>query len=319
MSEINNFKKAETLASYLKDVDLPEVVKQQAVVGVVLGIPGESIVRGMVGTLDVLETLKAEAANPEPGIPSDYTELERALAEMLTENTGASILDSGSIHGRHWQRNRKVKDFRKLPEINVTVWNDGEIDIRVNVFHFLRAYLDLDETAKQLNHEFNEFEKRPEYYKKSWLQVMEEFVESLEDRRFKFGWTFNTYNDEYNLLSQVLQGTVFFSGDDEKEAYVALQIHNGCDVRGGYTRPRIFRIVDLDYFIMAMDEASASCGCTSVYLSGGCIYGQDGMETKSFPDYWKPKPLHENPKNWEYYLMCEKCGEKVEFYAALDF
>jgi len=59
MSEIDNLEKAETLASYLKDVDLPEVVKQQAVVGVALGIPGE---RGKVEFCAALEFLMSDAS-----------------------------------------------------------------------------------------------------------------------------------------------------------------------------------------------------------------------------------------------------------------
>ena len=47
----------------------------------------------------------------------------------------------------------------------------------------------------------------------------------------------NTYNGE-DALSQVLQ-YVYFTADHEE--YVVLQIHGGCDVRGGYTAPKVFK------------------------------------------------------------------------------
>ena len=51
--------------------------------------------------------------NPVPDIVSRTSSTDptrHALAEMLTENTGASILDSGGAYGRHWQTNRQVTD-----------------------------------------------------------------------------------------------------------------------------------------------------------------------------------------------------------------
>ena len=46
----------------------------------------------------------------------------------------------------------------------------------------------------------------------------------------------NTYNGE-DSLSQTLQYTAFGTSC---EGYILLQIHNGADVRGGYTAPRVF-------------------------------------------------------------------------------
>jgi hypothetical protein len=57
----------------------------------------------------------------------------------------------------------------------------------------------------------------------------------------------NTYNEE-NLLSQTLLFNYF---ELEKEGYVVLQVHGGCDVRGGYTDPQVFttgRFDDTGFF-----------------------------------------------------------------------
>lgn len=68
----------------------------------------------------------------------------------------------------------------------------------------------------------------------------------------------NTYNHE-ELLSQILQ-YVYFEWDNE--AYIILQIHGGCDVRGGYTKPRIFR----------------DCGETSIFEVARGMIGCTGKD-----------------------------------------
>ena len=54
-------------------------------------------------------------------------------------------------------------------------------------------------------------------------------------------YTFNTYNGESDL-SQVLQGSrIKIFVDGQYEDYYLIQIHNGCDVRGGYTDAKLFK------------------------------------------------------------------------------
>jgi len=43
------------------------------------------------------------------------------LAEMLQENTGRSILDSGDYYGRHWEHNQGA-DFEAQPEGRLEFW-----------------------------------------------------------------------------------------------------------------------------------------------------------------------------------------------------
>ena len=42
-----------------------------------------------------MECTQKERANPKQPLQPDYTRTQRVLVEMLTENTGCSILDSG--------------------------------------------------------------------------------------------------------------------------------------------------------------------------------------------------------------------------------
>lgn len=302
----------------IENSGLPEDVKAVGKMGVLLDAKPEAIVKGMMGVINQSETKKAEAKNPEPQHPDDYSEIEKIIVGMLTESTGTNMLDSGGAYGRHWQTNRKIKDFRDLPELEVTVWKDKNIELNVNVFHYLTSFLEVDETVKRLETEFKKYlEDNPDL---CHLAAMEGFAEKLGYKSS----TFNTYNYD-NLLSQVLQGVTLQIDTDYLHDYVILQIHNGCDVRGGYTAPRIFHIPDVEYFIMAQSDIDASCGCGSV-CSDDCGYNfYEGIgefkdrEEYKLPKEWVVKPKHRDAKNWEYKLMCEKCNKEVTFIPHLDY
>ena len=74
---------------------------------------------------------------------------------------------------------------------------------------------------------------------------MENFLKYLSKKGIKIAggpysegepWTENTYNGEC-ILSQTLQ---YISCTIDNECIIILQVHGGCDVRGGYTEPRVF-------------------------------------------------------------------------------
>ena len=155
----------------------------------------------------------------------------------------------------------KVLSWR--PEVKVTVWRDGEIDVTIDVFHFLTAFLERDKVAERLEDMLYNMADKPEYENWPWLAIMEEFMEFMGDLGWEVQGIANTYNWE-NLLSQVLQYGIIYNRETD-EYYIILQIHNGCDVRGGYTKPRIFRLLDYDYFHMAMTDIYVSCRCTWGY------------------------------------------------------
>lgn len=166
------------------------------------------------------------------------------LAEMLQENTGRNFLDSGNHYGRNWEHNQGT-DFEKEPEGRLEFWQcDGELEILpvINVYHFLKDRL-----------EYNpELDKRyREYVEQEALQLdfcsAESFVNTLDGKGI-YGdesgpLTINTYNGE-DLLSQIIQ-YVYWT-DDDGDAHVMLQIHGGCDARGGYTTPVAFDAADYD-------------------------------------------------------------------------
>lgn len=171
--------------------------------------------------------------------------LEQTIAAMLTENTGTHMLDSGGAYGRNWQRNQgaSLEYWQERPsatlEIYMREYNGkltADLSPCVDIFHLLTGgALELDEYCRVFN-------KLPVDDWKSELLGVSLFQEEwLENRGFEWNIddTFNTYNWASNH-SQVFQGQELTLFGDEK--YLLLQIHGGCDVRGGYTDAKLFKL-----------------------------------------------------------------------------
>ncbi|MEM4098051.1 MAG: hypothetical protein QXS81_05135 [Candidatus Micrarchaeaceae archaeon] len=114
-----DIEKAKNIAEAIKWLDLPESEKRVAIIQVAMGMPLDVVINNIMSTYNSTETQKAEIENPKPELPKDYTPIERQIAEMLIENTGVDMLDSGGYYGRHWQENRKIADFRKRPVVEI--------------------------------------------------------------------------------------------------------------------------------------------------------------------------------------------------------
>lgn len=168
---------------------------------------------------------------------------KQVIADMLHENTGTHMLDSGGAYGRHWQQNQEI-DFGKQPPVVLDI-TGGYIDYTRNLYHFLSENL---EYAPKMQKRFDRFiEKREDTY---YLQDMQDFAEAIKAKGLYgegAGFIVNSYNGECNL-SQTIQFMYF---EDNGAAYVLLQVHNGCDVRGGYTSPKAFSVEDESFLSLA--------------------------------------------------------------------
>lgn len=158
--------------------------------------------------------------------------LEEKIYTILTTGTGRHMLDSGGEGGRHWQRNqlKSIDLFREEPRAVMDEW--GEVTI--SLFHHLVDALKVTRLSEALDEELYAFSKEREG---SYLDDIAAFIKHIGAEE---GYSENSYNRESNL-SQVIQYQTFTLGGTE---YVALQVHQGADVRGGYTRPYIFELAD---------------------------------------------------------------------------
>lgn len=219
------------------------------------------------------------------------------LAEMLVENTGAHLLDSGGAYGRHHERNRgkTEADFEASPSVLFDKYG-----VSLNVYHYLARRLAY---APHLQGEFDDFvASSPD--DEGWLSLAESFAQS-KDRDAR---TWNTYNGEC-LLSQTVQGVSF---QDNGETYALIQIHGGCDVRGGYTKPRIFRVVVDMAEEFPYDHASYFAECSAnndhdLYHDCGHFMNASGVSADD-GELMKWSDEHD-----EY--RCGVCGAPIIFHA----
>lgn len=175
-----------------------------------------------------------------------YTTIENVLYSMIIENTGQSALDSGGAYGRNWQKNAKLsKEYFNKQAILEWDTEDAkdskDIVLTVNIYPYLSNILELDEICNEFNSlECNEWDS--EYYGIS-LEQEDYLINTLGLEPVND--SFNTYDGE-SFLSQVLQGQ-YFKHEGNDDEYVLLQIHGGCDVRGGYTNAKLFKMPFYNY------------------------------------------------------------------------
>lgn len=199
----------------------------------------------------------------EPHFPrSAPTHTQRVLYGMLTENTGTHFLDSGSAYGRNWQRmqGQSVESLMLSPVITFDTFGCLGLD----VFHFLSERLEAPSKGSALARMWERFIEWDDAHTyedgEGWLSQADRFPAWITAvTGWEMGWEhdwINTYNNE-DALSQVIQyrtlkvevADIYSERDidfPEYEYVTILQIHGGCDVRGGYTAPKVFWLTDTE-------------------------------------------------------------------------
>lgn len=162
------------------------------------------------------------------------------ITEMLLEPVAHSILDSGGISGRAYQKNQS-RDFAKEPQAR---WHPT-YGVTVSLWHHLQACLDENIVTERFN-------SLPEGWNGEHYGTTSEQCEFLELIGADVGDAVNSYNWENNFDQVVQYCEVKIAG----ERYVLLQVHGGADVRGGYTTTKLFHLSDADYW---MDDTSEFC------------------------------------------------------------
>jgi hypothetical protein len=209
------------------------------------------------------------------------------ISRKLYEKTSRHPKDSWGV--RNDKRNQEVDNWEDTQPITVRVYDD-EVVVTANIYHYLTTHLKNTEYTEQmtcmLHRLIDEGDMR-------YLPAMEDFTGNQQGT--------NTYNRD-NILSQDIQNVMFDSdrnGEIEPTSeiydmnYIALQIHQGADARGGYTKPVILEIQDIDYFIMGQTDITATTtdeeGNTLNYFSDDAGYHwYEGDEEGT--DNWEFKP-----------------------------
>lgn len=263
--------------------------------------------------LQALVRALGEAMYNEPGekpLPMATTDAEDVIRAQLTENTGSHFLDSGSAYGRHHEENRENPPWER-PAFDV-----GHGYVTQNVYHFMSETFGRNKACVAVEAALYAFGHSDEWEREGWLPTQEAFAQALMDGEFtetslralgvpdgfvgdvlqvqreaveaqsggigrRSGpdepFTCNTYNHEAGSLSQVLQGTN--TGGPYAE-YVLLQVHQGADVRGGYTGPRVYSVYDA----WMPHERSFYCPRCDWTQAESCLYDLDELLFQSTLD-----------------------------------
>lgn len=275
----------------------------------------DGLIQALISTGSKAECIASEEKHPKPEIREE-DELKRAIQEMLIENTGCNILDSGGAYGRGWEKNRS-RDFENEKTLSVEVGDDPVI-IQYNTYKYLVTFLEITEESRELD---RQLQKAIELYDgNNHLADMQDFMEEREQDGYDHRNITNTYNYD-NILSEVLQYGVLIN-EDTDEHFIILQIHNGCDVRGGYTKPRVFSLGTEDnfcYFLIAETEIRAYCEkCHMGWDSDDCGYNwrndghynsEEGLDTDTEQED-ELKIVCDRQKSTAYH---KNCGGKVTF------
>lgn len=158
----------------------------------------------------------------------------RAIWRMMSQNTGAHMLDSGGAYGRQFERNQKkgLEAATKEPQATLAYWyRDGELEMdpTLSLLHYI------DDRARYLPQRTTAFHKFANSMPDDgWSEVVEAYCK-------KMGWDCTTTEYTYNRDTYLSQDFVVWVLRTQYSEYIyIIQTHNGCDARGGFSTPLVF-------------------------------------------------------------------------------
>jgi len=171
--------------------------------------------------------------------------VNEVLKSMFTEKVAHSMLDSGSHYGYKHEQNEGI-DFDAVDTVSFDAPRVGDtskdICFTIDAYNYLKGQLTFNEQAEKWNSKIREIRSTctgDEY--PHWTQEVGELLKEWADDECEditIGEVYNTYNGQSNL-SQVL---LYSMAQYDRNYYCIMQLHNGCDIRGGYTDAVIFQL-----------------------------------------------------------------------------
>jgi hypothetical protein len=195
-----------------------------------------------------------------------------AVAMMMQENTGRHMLDSGFSGGRRWEQLAGV-NMDNLPTSEF-----GQYGYTQSMYHYLVDNLTLNRDLTTLYHEYDGADERRDV---NYFVTITEWLEDVMG--YDVEEVINTYNFE-NTIDGVFQAWRF--EDANGDEHIAIQTHNGADVRGGYSKPFIFDYKNGDYyeFLGGLQNANVYCDSCANRWWTDYANGWESDETDFKPD-----------------------------------
>ena len=241
-------------------------------------------------------------------------DINKIIEDLLKEKIGHHLCDSGGAYGYIYERNREkgiLKGLNPVDEYTDKETKERSIDITIPVYDFLTYNLIKDDDTirfeKELFQEFenNGFEPYEIYEVEDYLNGEGKALFGISETGITSISYTNTYNYEEYLSQTLLYVTFSYNGDD----YVLLEVHNGCDVRSGYTKPQLFKLKDIEYFLIGQVDRFCQCDCG---LNDYTIYGSDDPTDSDGNWVYKNEIYERTYLDNEGHLHCKECDSIIE-------
>lgn len=186
----------------------------------------------------------------------DYQKLLKTiLSKKFVERVTHNMFDSGDYYGRRYDINRH-RNLEEEDALRIEVYDSG-ILFSYRLFHFLKNFMKIDEETQEMQKKFDHYVSRnDESYGKN-------MVNFGLDQGFDAHSGY-TYNGQV-LLDQDFIYTSYCDYSADSALYgvkfMNISLHGGCDARGGFGSPLIFKLQDEDDItpmLMAMTDVHAS-------------------------------------------------------------
>lgn len=259
----------------------------------------DEFVIGVCEALSAANAVEREKTYPmpdvDPSVLDGLTEAQRLLLSMLTENTGAHLLDSGDIYGRNWETWRQRLASGEI--MRPLRWEYDELNdtpcvyLTRDLFEALSRVLKVNDVSRIVDTKLQEL-WRGMYDRYDALSELNVWLHE-QGFDFVFGAWSNTYNGEH-MLSQDFEISASYPyeyadgkppedacdlyGDPFEAKYAIISTHNGCDIRGGYSTPHVFALDTWDGLTDLFDLMTV---CRAVCMKCGT-----GWDTDDAGSHW---------------------------------
>ena len=241
-------------------------------------------------------------------------EIKEVIDKILKEPIAHYLCDSGGAYGYIYERNQEegyLKGLNPVEEYTDEDKKERRLYVTIPVYDLLTYNCVKDDDVIQFEKKlFKAFEERG--FEPYEIYEVEEYLKN--DGKKEFGITetgisslsyTNTYNYE-EYISQTLLYITFSYDDDD---YLLLEVHNGCDVRSGYTYPQLFKLEDIEYFLSGLSDRVCQCECG---LNDYTFYGYDDV-TDSDGEYVDANEIYKRTYvDKDDNVRCEKCKKIIK-------
>ena len=175
---------------------------------------------------------------------------------MLREETDRNLCDSGGMYGYAYECRRQIRNFDDLPGGWLTVYR-GDLMWTKSTYQVLIRHLTYD---AEMTRRLASLLRSEADQNATQSDIIEGFIADVADSYDDVIGGDGTNNGD-GIMDVHMSYDIFRR---DGQSYIILSIHGGCDIRWGYTRPRVFTLDDVDSFLMEFEDLTMECNCIMV-------------------------------------------------------